>query len=145
VLLLLSDTTSAAAAASATLLTVGLWLTAPAASPRTCLAARPLPSCPTQHLLLLLLLPWSNCRTVADGTCRFPQNMFGCETAAAKYTGGVKFIADDYALECEVRQRLCLVCCLVLFCEAVARVYGLGQGGERKGCVCAAKWLQGHC
>jgi hypothetical protein len=36
--------------------------------------------------------------------------MFGCETAAAKYTGGVKFIADDYALECEVRgvQQLCL-------------------------------------
>jgi hypothetical protein len=28
--------------------------------------------------------------------------MFGCETAAAKYTGGVRFIADDYALECEV-------------------------------------------
>ncbi|KAF8055286.1 hypothetical protein HT031_006812 [Scenedesmus sp. PABB004] len=40
-------------------------------------------------------------RTVADGTCSFPQNMFGCETSAARYTGGVKFIADDYALECE--------------------------------------------
>lgn len=54
-------------------------------------------------LLLLLLALWPCRRTVADGTCRFPQNMFGCETAAAKYTGGVKFIADDYAMECEVR------------------------------------------
>ncbi|KAF6250768.1 chloroplast photosystem I subunit N [Scenedesmus sp. NREL 46B-D3] len=43
-------------------------------------------------------------RTVADGTCRFPYNMFGCETAAAKYTGGVRFIADDYALECQGKE-----------------------------------------
>jgi hypothetical protein len=42
------------------------------------------------------------CRTVADGTCSFPTNFFGCETAAAKYTGGVKYIAEDYELECQV-------------------------------------------
>jgi hypothetical protein len=41
-------------------------------------------------------------RTVADGTCSFPSNFFGCETAAARYTGGVKYIAEDYELECEV-------------------------------------------
>eukprot|EP00878_Enallax_costatus_P000632 GHUV01000735.1.p2 GENE.GHUV01000735.1~~GHUV01000735.1.p2 ORF type:complete len:149 (+),score=49.30 GHUV01000735.1:171-617(+) len=40
-------------------------------------------------------------RTVADGTCSFPQNMFGCETSAAKFTGGVKYIAEDYDLECQ--------------------------------------------
>lgn len=34
----------------------------------------------------------------------FPSNFFGCENAASRYTGGVKFIADDYAIECEVRQ-----------------------------------------
>lgn len=37
--------------------------------------------------------------------------MFGCETSAAKFTGGVKYIADDYALECQVCTHLtCLSC-----------------------------------
>jgi hypothetical protein len=47
---------------------------------------------------------------VADGTCSFPNNFFGCENAASRYTGGVKYIADDYAIECEVscRHLLCL-------------------------------------
>jgi hypothetical protein len=40
--------------------------------------------------------------TVADGTCQFPSNMFGCESAAKGITGGgVKFLAEDRALECE--------------------------------------------
>lgn len=46
------------------------------------------------------------CRTVADGTCSFPKNMFGCETSANRFTGGTKFIAEDYAAECEVRLEL---------------------------------------
>jgi hypothetical protein len=43
-----------------------------------------------------------DCRTVNDGTCSFPNNFFGCENAARGYTGGVKFIAEDYDIECEV-------------------------------------------
>jgi photosystem I subunit PsaN len=43
-------------------------------------------------------------RTVADGTCSFPTNFFGCETAATKYTGGVKYIAEDYELECQGKE-----------------------------------------
>jgi hypothetical protein len=45
-----------------------------------------------------------NNSTVADGTCAFPQNMFGCESAAGGLTKGVKFIADDRALECEGKE-----------------------------------------
>jgi hypothetical protein len=44
----------------------------------------------------------NNNSTVADGTCSFPSNMFGCESAAKGITGGgVKFLAEDRALECE--------------------------------------------
>jgi hypothetical protein len=39
---------------------------------------------------------------VNDGTCSFPNNFFGCENAARGYTGGVKFIKEDYDIECEV-------------------------------------------
>lgn len=42
-------------------------------------------------------------RTVADKTCVWPNNVFGCESLADKFTGGVKYIADDKAIECEVR------------------------------------------
>lgn len=41
-------------------------------------------------------------RTVQDKTCAFPQNFFGCESLADKFTGGVKYIKEDKALECEV-------------------------------------------
>lgn len=39
-------------------------------------------------------------RTVADGTCAFPANFFGCEETSAKFTGGVRYIQDDVDLEC---------------------------------------------
>jgi hypothetical protein len=49
---------------------------------------------------------------------------------AAKYTGGVKFIADDYALECEVRLCSALFVCLSVFtgrcCDSAALVGRLG-------------------
>eukprot|EP00793_Prasinoderma_coloniale_P006091 PRCOL_00004565-RA len=38
-------------------------------------------------------------RTVTDGTCAFPDNLIGCENMAEM--GGVKWISDDLALECE--------------------------------------------
>ena len=38
-------------------------------------------------------------RTVTDGFCNFPQNIFGCENAAEK--GDVKFLSDDLKVECE--------------------------------------------
>lgn len=38
-------------------------------------------------------------RTVTDGTCAFPNNLIGCENAAEM--GGVKFLSDDLAMECE--------------------------------------------
>lgn len=40
-------------------------------------------------------------RTVTDGTCAFPNNLFGCDETSSALTGGVKFIAEDAALECE--------------------------------------------
>ncbi|KIZ07429.1 Photosystem I reaction center subunit N [Monoraphidium neglectum] len=39
-------------------------------------------------------------RTVADGTCSFPTNFFGCDETSARFTGGVRFIQDDVDLEC---------------------------------------------
>ena len=45
-----------------------------------------------------------NRSTVADGTCQFPSNFFGCESAAGGLTKGVKFIAEDRALECEGKE-----------------------------------------
>eukprot|EP00877_Chromochloris_zofingiensis_P010948 jgi/Chrzof1/6106/Cz17g10010.t1_PSAN[v5.2] len=41
-------------------------------------------------------------RTIADGTCSFPNNFFGCDEASAKLTGGVKYLQDDYEIECLV-------------------------------------------
>jgi photosystem I subunit PsaN len=49
-------------------------------------------------------------RTVTDGFCEFPKNFFGCEIASSQ--GGVKYLSDDKAVECE---------------------------GTREGKVCAAK------
>ena len=40
------------------------------------------------------------CRTIADGTCAFPKNLFGCGNHVV--AGDVKFIQDDIKLECEV-------------------------------------------
>lgn len=40
----------------------------------------------------------TRCRTVADGTCSVPNNIFGCEEV--KFGGPTKAFADDYALEC---------------------------------------------
>ena len=40
------------------------------------------------------------CRTIADGTCTFPNNLFGCGNR--NVAGNVKFIADDLDLECQV-------------------------------------------
>lgn len=39
-------------------------------------------------------------RTVADGTCSFPTNFFGCESLADNFTGGVKYIKEDKDIEC---------------------------------------------
>ena len=41
-----------------------------------------------------------DCRTVADGSCTFPNNLFGCGNASV--AGKVKFIAEDRDLECQV-------------------------------------------
>lgn len=38
-------------------------------------------------------------RTVTDGSCKFPDNLLGCENAAE--FGNVKFLSDDIKLECE--------------------------------------------
>ncbi|KAK9835603.1 hypothetical protein WJX74_003948 [Apatococcus lobatus] len=38
-------------------------------------------------------------RTVADGTCTFPNNLFGCGNASV--AGKVKYIAEDRDLECQ--------------------------------------------
>lgn len=40
------------------------------------------------------------CRTIADGTCAFPKNLFGCGNHVV--AGDVKFISDDIKIECEV-------------------------------------------
>ena len=40
------------------------------------------------------------CRTIADGTCAFPKNLFGCGNQVV--AGDVKFISDDIKIECEV-------------------------------------------
>lgn len=42
-------------------------------------------------------------RTIADGTCGFPDNFLGCEELSFNQKG-TKFIAEDIKLECEVRQ-----------------------------------------
>lgn len=44
--------------------------------------------------------PCQHCRTIADGTCTFPNNLFGCGNK--NVAGHVKFIADDLDLECQV-------------------------------------------
>ena len=50
------------------------------------------------------LPPGKKNSTVADGTCSFPSNMFGCESAAKGITGGgVRFLKEDRELECEGR------------------------------------------
>lgn len=41
-----------------------------------------------------------NSRTIADGTCAFPKNLFGCGNHVV--AGDVKFISDDIKIECEV-------------------------------------------
>ncbi|KAK9807506.1 hypothetical protein WJX72_001105 [[Myrmecia] bisecta] len=38
-------------------------------------------------------------RTVDDGTCTFPRNLFGCDNQAV--AGNVKFITEDRELECQ--------------------------------------------
>jgi len=38
-------------------------------------------------------------RTVADGTCKFPANVLGCDVGI--YAGDVAYIADDAKLECQ--------------------------------------------
>jgi len=38
-------------------------------------------------------------RTVDDGTCTFPRNIFGCDNRTV--AGDVKFIADDRDIECK--------------------------------------------
>jgi len=43
-----------------------------------------------------------NSRTIADGTCTFPRNLFGCGNT--NVAGNVKFIADDLKLECEGKE-----------------------------------------
>lgn len=40
-----------------------------------------------------------NSRTIADGTCAFPKNLFGCGNHVV--AGDVKFISDDIKIECE--------------------------------------------
>merc|ERR1712196_38992 len=41
-------------------------------------------------------------RTVADNTCRFPENFFGCQNAAE--LGDVKFLSDDINIECKGKE-----------------------------------------
>ena len=52
------------------------------------------------------------CRTIADGTCAFPKNLFGCGNHVV--AGDVKFISDDIKIECEVNLVLfaCSTSCL---------------------------------
>lgn len=45
------------------------------------------------------------CRTIADGTCAFPKNLFGCGNQ--RVAGDVKYISDDIKIECEV---FCVTC-----------------------------------
>ena len=45
------------------------------------------------------------CRTIADGTCQFPKNLFGCGNQ--RVAGDVKYISDDIKIECEV---FCITC-----------------------------------
>ena len=76
--------------------------------------------------------------TVADGTCSFPTNFFGCESAAGGVTKGVKFLAEDKAIECEVR-----ICVLRIAC---VRVCGgrcvLREGGVHVTAACRRRgWL----
>merc|ERR1711907_142504 len=44
-------------------------------------------------------------RTVADNTCRFPDNFFGCQNAAE--IGNVPFLTDDISLECKGKEGKC--------------------------------------
>jgi len=41
-------------------------------------------------------------RTVSDGTCKFPENVLGCDLGS--YAGDVKYIADDAKLECSGKE-----------------------------------------
>jgi len=41
-------------------------------------------------------------RTVSDGTCKFPENVLGCDVG--EYAGDVKYIADDVKIECEGKE-----------------------------------------
>ncbi|DBB01422.1 hypothetical protein WJX77_004679 [Trebouxia sp. C0004] len=43
-----------------------------------------------------------NSRTIADGTCAFPKNLFGCGNQ--RVAGDVKYISDDIKIECEGRE-----------------------------------------
>ncbi|KAL3136361.1 hypothetical protein ABBQ38_005621 [Trebouxia sp. C0009 RCD-2024] len=43
-----------------------------------------------------------NSRTIADGTCAFPKNLFGCGNHVV--AGDVKFISDDIKIECEGKE-----------------------------------------
>lgn len=53
-------------------------------------------------------------RTVYDGTCQFPDNFFGCEELA--FNKGVKYIADDLKIECEVSCHMSQHRCTELVC-----------------------------
>ena len=41
-------------------------------------------------------------RTVSDNTCKFPNNVLGCDVG--EYAGEVSYIADDAKLECEGKE-----------------------------------------
>jgi photosystem I subunit PsaN len=41
-------------------------------------------------------------RTIADGTCTFPNNLFGCGNR--NVAGDVKYIADDFDIECQGKE-----------------------------------------
>lgn len=65
----------------------------------------------------------SACRTIADNTCAFPKNLFGCGNHVV--AGDVKFISDDIKIECEVgssRLVISLACqCIGTPCHICSR------------------------
>jgi hypothetical protein len=70
----------------------------PSARPPRPAHLRPAPSLPRTNKQP----PPTTNSTVADGTCQFPGNFFGCESAAAGLNnGGVRFLKEDREIECE--------------------------------------------
>ena len=82
-------------------------------------------------------------RTVSDGTCKLPNNWFGCDIGAV--AGDVKYVKDDIKLECEVGAVRVLLgegCWLVVW-RVGAGCLRLERTVAGAGWSCPCKWMDG--